>query len=313
MCNVIQRKTRRSSGAPFMAPSPLSRPTETRLPTPPTRLNTYSTYSPRASLPIGDLPDDFIGRLVRPQSPPARLTKPVVGRAFAVPDFTDQLRSDESDALGILGGKPCIEGRFVGLEGFQRGLQTLQRLVGEARADPADELQATVGGYPEHQCPDTAGPAALPLPPASDDDFLGVPDLVLDPRRRPSTGLVGGVPLLGDDTFPALLARMFERLRPVARQRGRHDDSPSISQRLQQPPAVGVLGPQQRSTVQMQDVERPELDAGRSRTVLHLAEAGHTGRIERDRLAVEDHVVVGEIGGQRLELRILGGDIATAP
>ena len=63
----------------------------------------------------------------------------------------------------------------------------------------------------------------------------------------------------------------------------------------------------------MQDVERPELDAGRARTVLHLAETRHTRRVERHRLAVEDHVMVGEIGGERLELRIFVGDIAAAP
>src|SRR3954468_21231882 len=56
------------------------------------------------------LPDDFVGRLVGPQSPPARLAKSVVGRAFAVTDFADQLRSDERDALGILSGKPGVEG-----------------------------------------------------------------------------------------------------------------------------------------------------------------------------------------------------------
>src|SRR4051812_13849760 len=56
------------------------------------------------------LPDDFVGRLVRPQSPPAGLAKSVVGRAFAVTDFADQLRSHERDTLSILSGKPGVEG-----------------------------------------------------------------------------------------------------------------------------------------------------------------------------------------------------------
>ena len=55
------------------------------------------------------------------------------------------------------------------------------------------------------------------------------------------------------------------------------------------------------------------LDAGGARPVLHLAETGHAGFVERHRLAVEDHVMVGEIGGERLELRIFVGDIAAAP
>ncbi len=63
----------------------------------------------------------------------------------------------------------------------------------------------------------------------------------------------------------------------------------------------------------MQDVERPELDAGGARTVLHLAEAGHARLVERHRLAVEDHVMVGEVGGERLELRIFVGDVTAAP
>ncbi len=60
----------------------------------------------------------------------------------------------------------------------------------------------------------------------------------------------------------------------------------------------------------MQDVESPVLNAGGARPVLHLAETGHAGFVERDRFAVEDHMMVGEIGGQRLELRVLVGDVA---
>ena len=106
---------------------------------------------------------------------------------------------------------------------------------------------------------------------------------------------------------------MLERLGAVAMQCGRHDHSPAVPQRFQQSPAVGVFGAQQGSAVQVQDVERPELDASRARTVLHLAEAGHARRVERHRLAVEDHVMVGEVGGERFELRIFAGDVAAAP
>src|SRR4029077_12004432 len=125
--------------------------------------------------------------------------------------------------------------------------------------------------------------------------------------RRPSARLVGRVPLLGDHTFPALLAGVLHRLGTVTRHQVGNDDPTALRQRLQQTTAVGVLGPQQRSAVEMQDVERPVLDSGGARTVLHLAETRYAGFVERYRFTVEDHVVVGEIGGERFELGVFVG------
>ena len=49
-----------------------------------------------------------------------------------------------------------------------------------------------------------------------------------------------------------------------------------------------------------------------ARPVLHLAETRHSRFVECHHFAVEQHVMVGEIGGQRLQLRIFAGDIAAA-
>ena len=62
---------------------------------------------------------------------------------------------------------------------------------------------------------------------------------------------------------------------------------------------VAITGPQQRPAVQVQQVERPELDPGGARPVLHLGESGHAGRVEGDDLAVEHGVMVSEIGCDR--------------
>ena len=85
-----------------------------------------------------------------------------------------------------------------------------------------------------------------------------------------------------------------------------------LGQRFEHAAPVGVLRAQQRSAVELQDVEGPELDAGGARAVLHLAEVRHAGLVECDDFAVEDHVMVGEIGGERLELGIFVGDVAAA-
>src|ERR1700742_1288189 len=54
-------------------------------------------------------PHHLVGRLVRTQPAPTRLTKPAVSRAFAVAHFADQFRPDERHAFRVLGGKPCVE------------------------------------------------------------------------------------------------------------------------------------------------------------------------------------------------------------
>ena len=71
---------------------------------------------------------------------------------------------------------------------------------------------------------DSAAAPTLSGSPAADDDFLGVPVLVLDPRRGASTRLVGGVTPFGDQALPAVCTGMFERLVAVAGQQVGNDE-----------------------------------------------------------------------------------------
>jgi hypothetical protein len=73
------------------------------------------------------------------------------------------------------------------------------------------------------------------------------------------------------------------------------------------------LARNKRSAVQMQDVERPELDAGRARPVLHLAETGHAGLRRAPPLRRR-----GSRDGRRdrrraLRIGVFVGDVAAAP
>ena len=70
------------------------------------------------------LPDHLAGLFVGPQATPAGLTQPAVRCPLAVADLADQGRLHERHAFGVLGGKPCIEGGFVGVQRCQRLLQT---------------------------------------------------------------------------------------------------------------------------------------------------------------------------------------------
>src|SRR3954451_21444568 len=62
----------------------------------------------------------------------------------------------------------------------------------------------------------------------------------------------------------------------------------------------------------MKNGEGPVLDSSGTRPVLHLAETGHARLVECYRFTVENHMMVGEIGCQRLELRIFSGDVAAS-
>ena len=105
---------------------------------------------------------------------------------------------------------------------------------------------------------------------------------------------------------------ILQRPLAVAGQQFRNDEIGAAAQRLQQFAPVLIAGTQQRPAVQVEQIEGPELDLGAAAAVLHRVEAGHTGGVQNDGLAVEDHVMVGQIRGQGGELRIFGGDVATA-
>ena len=84
------------------------------------------------------------------------------------------------------------------------------------------------------------------------------------------------------------------RLATVAGKQLRNGEIACTGQGFQQLSPVLVLGPQQRTAVQVEQVECPVLDAGGAVAVLHLVEAGHTGLVESDDLAIENRMMVGE-------------------
>lgn len=69
----------------------------------------------------------------------------------------------------------------------QHLLEVGQFAFAEAGTDPPGELQPTWTGDAHEQRPDATAAPAFPGAPATNDDFLGVPVLVLthDAQRRP--------------------------------------------------------------------------------------------------------------------------------
>ena len=167
--------------------------------------------------------------------------------------------------------------------------------------------------HAEHQRADAAGAPALTCPPAADDHFLGLPELVLDPRRRPSPRLIGGVPLLGDDALPPVL-----RGRTPAPRARRRAAAPARSARHRRPAPRAACGG--RSTWRATAIGRRDAGCRTPRTRCRVERArfcispklGTPDSSSATDLAVEDHVMVGEIGGQRLELGVFVGDVAAA-
>ena len=165
--------------------------------------------------------------------------------------------------------------------------------------------------------PSISAPIRLERPPLpsrqpADHHFLGVPDLVLDPRGRPAAGLIGGVPLLCDHSFPSLIAGVLQRLGPSP-----GADRERSSPRLRPALPATACG---RNTSRATETGRPD---GRCRMPSTRPEWSARGSasprnwapplVERHRLAVEDHLVIGQVGGHRGELRIFRGHIASAP
>ena len=100
-----------------------------------------------------------------------------------------------------------------------------------------------------------------PASPAADDDFLGVPVLVLDPRRRAPARLIGGVASSWRPRPPSRASREYSSAwAPSPGSSSGTMRLPARAQCFQQLAPIVVFGPQQRAAVQVEQVERPELD-----------------------------------------------------
>ena len=91
---------------------------------------------------------------------------------------------------------------------------------------------------------------------------------------------------------------VFERFGAVTGQQLGDGQNGPTGQSFQQLSSILILGSQQRAAVQIEQIERPVLDAGRTATVLHFVEGGYTGLVESDDLAIEHRVMVCEIACQ---------------
>ena len=135
---------------------------------------------------VRDLEHD-VGRCpLRAEAPPTRVTQSALAGHLAKAHLADKFRSNIGDTHGLRARKLWEEGRFIGAQGRQYRREPGQILLREAGPDPADEPQPAVLGNPEEQGTNSAGSAAFTFAPAADHCLLGVPVLVLDPRRLPS-------------------------------------------------------------------------------------------------------------------------------
>ena len=66
-------------------------------------------------------------------------------------------------------------------------------------------MQASLGRHPHQQRPDSAVPATLTWPPATDHDLLGAVQFDLEPGMRTPSRLVDRIAAFGDDTLESKL------------------------------------------------------------------------------------------------------------
>ena len=174
-------------------------------------------------------------------------------------------------------------------------LEDGEQIGREAKFDRARSREGAVG--------ETAGDTdrlhpTVPHPTkASHRELLLAPELMLDPRRRPSTGQVARVTPFGNDAFEAELAdARDERLGVVRRDARRCPPCRAVERQfLEQRPTLPIWESEHRAPVKVQDVEDlehhrvPAIGGGSRESAAQPVKVGAPVRPQTDQLAVERH------------------------
>ena len=169
--------------------------------------------------------------------------------------------------------------------------------------DLPGEPELPVLVHADRDRPEVAG-VTLAGRPAADDQLLLRPDLQLEPGRRPASRLVPRSAELGDDALEPLAAsRLHERLALAHDVCSEPDPGRLLQHRAQESFAVLERHAEQRSSVEVEQIERlVDERAGRRRAasvpdppladpLLEQGEVGPAGLVERNDLAVDDRLV----------------------
>ena len=152
------------------------------------------------SLGVGALARDGHGVGLRPEADEYRRAEPAVTRPPVEPDGRDDLRAHPARRL-LVDGLGIGEGRGGRLEGAKLLRQALQHRAVEPAAHRAAVGETRVGVVPEDERAERRGTLAQALGVPADDELLGLGVLCLQPVPAPDAGLVGAVPLLGDEAL----------------------------------------------------------------------------------------------------------------
>src|SRR5690348_6613375 len=270
----------------------------------------YSTFSRFVSLTVrrsiwtstdvslATFAHHIAGRLVDAKALEGRRAQLPAARPLHELELGHDLRLDEVRGLRR---RPEIERVLVGGQRFEPGVELVQDLVGEARADLARVDKLAVLVVTDEQRAGIALAFAFALEPPTDDQLLAVVVLDLLPRAGSLALLVLRVQPLGHDSFEARLrARVLHRLPATALVRRRLPRRPGQLELAQRSAPFRIWLLHQRVPVLPHHVEEHVGD----RHLLHLAadlvlcrqadplldllEARPALRVEGHDLAVED-------------------------
>ena len=115
----------------------------------------------------------------------------------------------------FVGFRSLLERRSLSLQWLETAIHLLQALSRKAATCMADIDEPAVVEVAEQKRADVLA-AVSRLGVAPDYELLPEFDLELEPVVRPVAGLVGRVNALGDDSLPALMARLLQHLFSIA-------------------------------------------------------------------------------------------------
>src|SRR5215218_2139711 len=166
--------------------------------------------------------------------------------------------------MGIAGVLSRYVDERAGLagKGIQQGLNLVELVIVEARADPAQIVEAVGYWYADEQGTHSALAPALSGSPAAADNLLTLVQLDLEPAPGPLAGLVRRVAALGDDSLQLELPARLDGGLQIAVEDRRHLDA-GAGLRLDElfeyraTLQVGLL--EQRPAIEFQNVEQHQL------------------------------------------------------